>query len=290
MNPYNFLVALLVSITIIILTQSSSSTTASSIGSLIYCGCTQLRYGINPLYEANINSLLTSLVNSAVTSYYNKQTVGSSTTHDTLYGLYQCRPDIQPSDCAACIANSVSQLGARCSDSCGGAVQLDGCFLKYDNRSFFGAEDKTVVEKNCGPPVGYDSAELTQVDSVLVYLSQGGGSYRVGGTGGVRGVAECLGDLTAGQCQDCLVAAIGQLRAGCEGAAYGDVFLGTCYARFSAGGTGTYSAPNSESSQNNNETDEDLAILIGIVVGVTLIVFFIAYFRRSREKELADGK
>ncbi|GAB2279955.1 hypothetical protein Dimus_014591 [Dionaea muscipula] len=267
----------------------STPWTANSVGSLIYCGCSQLRYGANLQYGSNINSLLTSLVNSASHSYYNKLAIGSGTP-SVVYGIFQCRPDIQQPECASCVATSVGQIGSHCADSCGGAVQLEGCYVRYDNRTFLGVEDKTVVESNCGPPVGYNSAELTIVDSVLAYLGSGGGLYRVGGSGNVQGVAECLGDLTGGQCQDCLAAAIGQLKSSCAGAAWGDVFLGTCYARYFVGGSGSYSPPNSgmpphlpmKRKRKNMKRKENLVRYIyklGFIIVFSLAKFMLMRYR-----------
>ena len=118
-------------------------------------------------------------------------------------------------------------------------MQLDGCFVKYDNISFLGVEDKTIVVKKCGPLIGYDSDASTRRDAVLGYLGSSDGSYkpyRVSGSGDVTGVAQCVGDLSASECQDCLSDAIGRLKTDCGAAKWGDMFLAKCYARYSEGG------------------------------------------------------
>uniref|UniRef100_A0A2N9HXD2 Vacuolar iron transporter n=1 Tax=Fagus sylvatica TaxID=28930 RepID=A0A2N9HXD2_FAGSY len=114
----------------------------------------KLKYTPSSPYENNVNSLLTSLVNSAMSTTYNNFTVpGIASPQDTLYGLFQCRGDLMGNDCARCVALAVSQLGTLCVDSFGGALQLEGCFVKYDNTSFLGVEDKTEVVKKCGPSI-----------------------------------------------------------------------------------------------------------------------------------------
>ncbi|XP_059623214.1 plasmodesmata-located protein 7-like isoform X2 [Cornus florida] len=213
----------------------------SSIDSFVYGGCSQIKYIPNSPYESNLNSLLTSLVNSATYSSYNNFTITGSTPQDSVYGLYQCRGDLAMPDCAACLARSVSQLGALCSQSCGGAVQLQGCFAKYDNTTFMGVEDKAVVLKKCGPSIDYDSDLINGKDAMLDSLGGAGGPYRVGGSGDVQGVAQCVGDLSVSECQDCVKEAIGRLRSDCGNAVYGDVFLGKCYARYSTSGAHLYS-------------------------------------------------
>nr|DAD35754.1 TPA_asm: hypothetical protein HUJ06_006394 [Nelumbo nucifera] len=214
----------------------------------IYGGCSQLKYASASAYETNLNSLITSLVNSATFSAYNNFTVTSSNSHDVVYGLYQCRGDLSMPDCSQCIASAVRQLGVLCFDSCGGALQLQGCFIKYDNTTFLGVEDKTVVLKKCGPSTGYNPDVMSRRDAVLASLTSGGGPYRVGGSEDVQGIAQCVGDLSASECQDCLSQAIGRLRSDCGTAFSGDMFLGKCYARYSTspaaagggGGAGNY--------------------------------------------------
>ncbi|GAB4840441.1 hypothetical protein Ancab_021208 [Ancistrocladus abbreviatus] len=246
----------------------------------IFGGCSQIKYAPNSQYETNVNALLTSLVSSATYTSFNKFTVGAGSS-DVVYGLFQCRPDLQQSDCASCVAHSVSQLGILCVDKCGGALQLDGCFVKYDNTSFLGVEDKTVVVKKCGPPIGYDLNELTRRDEVLGSLASGSQLFRVAGSGDVRGVAECVGDLSAGECQDCLSAAVGRLRGDCANAmaAWGDVFIAKCYARYSVGGDHSYASSSSGSSQDN-EIEKTLAILIGLIAVVALIIIFLAFLQK----------
>ncbi|MCI60636.1 cysteine-rich repeat secretory protein 60-like, partial [Trifolium medium] len=57
-------------------------------------------------------------------------------------------------DCSSCVAHAVSRAGNICPGVCGGVVQLEGCYVKYDNDKFLGVEDKTIVLKKCGPYVG----------------------------------------------------------------------------------------------------------------------------------------
>lgn len=143
-------------------------------------------------------------------------------------------------DCATCVARAVSQVGVLCSQTCGGAVQLQGCYVKYDNNTFLGVEDKTVAMKKCGPSIGYDSDGMSRRDAVLAALMGSGGPYRVGGSGNVQGLAQCVGDLSSVECQDCLGEAIERLKTDCGTANYGDMFLAKCYARYSTGGPHFY--------------------------------------------------
>ncbi|KAL5810123.1 hypothetical protein ACOSQ4_026691 [Xanthoceras sorbifolium] len=264
------------------LSSSSSSSSSSSTDSFVFGGCTEQKYAPNSAYESNLNSLLTSLVNSATYSSYNNYTIMGSSPQDVVYGLYQCRGDLAMPDCATCVARAVTQVGDLCPETCGGALQLQGCYVKYDNITFLGVEDKGVVLKKCGPSVGYDIEVMGRRDAVLSGLLGTGGPYRVGGSGEVQGLAQCVGDLSFGECQDCLSQAIGRLKSDCGTADYGDMFLGKCYARYSTGGAHISYKPHNDKSSNGGE--KTFAIIIGLLAGVALLIIFLIFIRKICER------
>ncbi|XP_076919342.1 plasmodesmata-located protein 7-like [Bidens hawaiensis] len=250
----------------------------SSTDAFIYGGCSQIKYTPGSPYESNLDSLLTSLVNSATYSSYNKYSISGSTQQDVINGLYQCRGDLAMPDCATCVARAVTQLAPLCPQACGGAVQLEGCFVKYDNTSFTGQEDKTVVMKKCAPSVGYDPEVMGRRDAVLTRLGTTGGLYRVGGSGDVEGVAQCVGDLSSGKCEDCVTEAIGRLKSDCGGAVFGDMFLAKCYARYSTSGAHAYAKSH---HGEHDEAEKTFAIIVGLLAGVALIIIFLTFMRKA---------
>ncbi|KAL6577544.1 hypothetical protein OROMI_009872 [Orobanche minor] len=205
--------------------------------SFVYVGCSQLKYSPGSPYEANVNSVLSSIVNSASLSSFNKFKISlpGSAPSDVVYGLFQCRGDLGSPDCHGCIASAVSRLGASCIGATGGAMQLDGCFVRYDNTSFIGDEDTTVVFNKCGPATAGDTDLLIRKDAVLTFLTAGGQFSRVAASGKVQGVAQCTQDLSTSECQDCLSEAIQRLQSECGSSPWGNMFLGKCYARYSEG-------------------------------------------------------
>lgn len=157
-------------------------------------------------------------------------------------------------------------------------MQLEGCFVKYDNATFIGVEDKTVVMKKCAPSIGYDTDLINRRDAVLASLGGAGGTYRVGGSGDVQGVAQCVEDLSVGECQDCVVEAIGRLKSDCGGAVYGDMFLAKCYSRYSTSGAHGYVKSNHGDS--HNDAEKTFAIIIGLLAGVALLIIFLTFLRK----------
>ncbi|XP_057807252.1 plasmodesmata-located protein 7-like isoform X2 [Salvia miltiorrhiza] len=250
----------------------------SGADSFLYGGCSQINYTPNSPYESNINSLFTSLLNSATYSSYNKFTIMASTPQDVLYGLYQCRADLAMPDCATCVARALSRLRPLCPQACGASVQLDGCFVKYDNTSFIGLQDKTPAMNKCGPSDGDNQEEMGRRDAMLAAMAGSGGPYRVGGSQGVHGVAQCVGDLTVAQCQDCVAEAIRRLKAECGGAVFGDMFLAKCYARYTTSGAQNYATSNHESS--HSESEKTFALIIGLLAAVALLIIFLTFLGR----------
>ncbi|GMY37442.1 isoform 2 of cysteine-rich repeat secretory protein 12 [Fagus crenata] len=169
------------------------------------------------------------------TTYNNFTVPEIASPQDTLYGLFQCRGYLMGNDCARCVALAVSQLDTLCVYSFGGALQLEGCFVKYDNTSFLGVEDKTEVVKKRGPSIGYDSDALTRRDAVLASCGTGDGgaykTYRTSNSGDVQGVAQCVGDLSPSETE-------------CGTSVWGDMYLAKCYVRYVTGGVRSHATGN----------------------------------------------
>ncbi|TKY60968.1 Cysteine-rich repeat secretory protein 12 [Spatholobus suberectus] len=272
---------------ILALFSAMTTPSTSAIDSFIFGGCSQPKYTPGSAYENSVNSLLTSLVNSAAFANFNNLTVqGGTASSDAVYGLFQCRGDLGNDQCSRCVARAVTQLGTLCLDSCGGALQLEGCFVKYDNATFLGVEDKTLVVKKCGPSVGLTSDALTRRDAVLAYLQTSDGVYktfRTSGFGDFQGVAQCTGDLSPSECQDCLSDAIQRLKTDCGPSPWAEIYLAKCYARYSEGDT--HSRPsNDDSNHNDDEIEKTLAILIGLIAAVALIIVFLSFLSKVCEK------
>ncbi|CAJ1936807.1 unnamed protein product [Sphenostylis stenocarpa] len=290
---------LLLFIFLFALFSAMTTPSSSAIDTFIFGGCSQPKYTPGSPYENTVNSLLTSLVNSASFTNYNNFTVAAASSN-TVYGLFQCRGDLSNDQCSRCVARAVTQLGTLCFASCGAALQLEGCFVKYDNATFVGVEDKTVVTKKCGPSVGLTSDALTRRDAVLAYLQTSDGAYktfRTSGYGDFQGVAQCTGDLSPTECQDCLSDAIQRLKTDCGPSTWAEMYLAKCYARYSE--SGSHSRPNNngkrtqllhrarwsdDSNHNDDEIEKTLAILIGLIAGVALIIVFLSFLSKVCEK------
>ncbi|KAL4199230.1 hypothetical protein AMTRI_Chr03g143900 [Amborella trichopoda] len=249
---------------------------SSSAYTFIYGGCSQARYQPGSTYQSNLNSLMTSLANSASSSLYKTFTSGSSS--DTVYGLYQCRGDLGTADCGRCVQNAASQLGLVCPNAFAAGLQLDACFLRYENTNFIGKLDTTLVYKKCSKSSSGDSEFLERREDVFGAVMAGGGGFRVGGSGLVQGVGQCVGDLATGDCAACLETAVTTLRNVCGAALAGDSYLAQCYVRYWASGYYSHSSPGSSSEDDVGRT---VAIIIGVLAGVALLVVVLSFLRKA---------
>ncbi|KAJ1258856.1 hypothetical protein BS78_10G107600 [Paspalum vaginatum] len=284
----------------------------------VYAGCSQARYDPGSQYAADVDTALSSLVNSAGYTAYSNYTSPSSATG--LAGVYQCRSDLPAAVCGGCVKSAVSKLSSLCNSAAGAAVQLRACFVRYGNDSFLGKPDTTVLFKKCGGESAGDTGVVAMRDAALGALVAASapaneGSYRAGAAGYVQAMSQCVGDLSAKACTDCVSAASSQLKAGCGYASAGEVYLGKCYARFWSnaaggsgngvpagvpvgGGAGTGSSngiggvggagngyayggfvPNTYGQ--HDESGKTLAIIIGLVAAVAIVIVFLSFVRRA---------
>ncbi|GAB2294683.1 hypothetical protein Dimus_028878 [Dionaea muscipula] len=201
-------------------------------------------YEPNSSFEQDLDSFFTSAVNSASGSSFNSFGFGNNGTATNneavaaVYGLYQCRGDLKASDCGSCIQSLVSQIAILCPYSYGASLQLDGCFVKYEHVNFLGVLDTTVVYKKCsGGGASNGDVETTFIrrrDEVLADLQRPGNDrFHVSSSGLVQGMAQCVGDLSNGDCLLCLSEAVSQLKNLCGPiAATAQIFLGKCYVEY----------------------------------------------------------
>ncbi|CAL9748462.1 unnamed protein product [Musa acuminata subsp. burmannicoides] len=280
-----FMLLLLLASSIASLTTSASDDYTD----FVYAGCSQPKYTLGSPYQLNVDSVLTSLANAAAFSSYANFTSSAAGGSFPAYGLFQCRGDLPFSDCDSCVRSGLSRLSAFCPSAAGAAVQLRGCFLRYGNDSFLGKPDTSVLYKKCGPPAagGYNSDQLGMRDAALADLTSGaaGGSYRVGAAGYVQAMAQCVGDQSAKECDDCVAGAVAHLRAVCGFAVAGDAYLGKCYAKYWSNGVYTTSK-----TDHGDEAGKTLAIIIGLMAGVALIIVFLSFLRRAGHDVLNNGE
>ncbi|KAI4356756.1 hypothetical protein L6164_000749 [Bauhinia variegata] len=244
----------------------------------IYAGCSQVKYQPESLFEGNLNTFLSSVVSSSSQVAYESFAIGNETstpTEGTVFGLYQCRGDLQPMECSKCVQNSVSEIGLVCPYAYGAALQLDGCYLRYEHDDFLGKPDTVLRYRKCSKSVTSDVEFFRRRDSVLSDLQAANG-FRVSNSGLVKGFAQCFGDLSAADCSSCLSEAVAKLKTLCGSAAAADVYLGQCYARYWA--SGYYDEAD---SINKEQAGKTVAIIVGVLAGLAILVVVLSICKKA---------
>ncbi|XP_073288630.1 plasmodesmata-located protein 8 isoform X1 [Primulina huaijiensis] len=252
---------------------------------LIYPGCSQEKYQANSPYQTNLNSMLSSITSSSYTTLYNSFTLGTdpstASPEGSVYGLYQCRGDLNLKDCSTCIASSINQIVLLCPYTYGATLQLDGCFVRYEHVDFLGKPDTNLVHKKCSERLLNDAEFLRRRDDILDDL-RGAVGFRVSSVGSVEGYAQCLGDLTDEDCSSCLGNAVGKVRSLCGSAAAADMFLAQCYVRYWE--SGYYD--NSSDSSNEDDVGKTVAIIVGVSAGVAVFIVLLSFCKKALGKQL----
>ncbi|CAA2976231.1 cysteine-rich receptor kinase 42, partial [Olea europaea subsp. europaea] len=125
--------------------------------------------------------------------------------------------DLSHDDCLQCYTASRTRL-ARCLPAVRGCIFLDGCFLRYDNYSFFGE----VVDPN------WDRQNCNSSIVASAVLNDG----YVAGLRGVYGLANCWRTLSRNSCRQRLTASRREVIR-CLPSQEGKALITGCYLRYS---------------------------------------------------------
>uniref|UniRef100_A0ACD5ZL70 Uncharacterized protein n=1 Tax=Avena sativa TaxID=4498 RepID=A0ACD5ZL70_AVESA len=264
---------------------AATATVHAAPGTFVYAGCSPSKYERDTAFETNLKSLLTSIASTASSgATYNSFTAGDGNAAEAsqraaAYGLYQCRGDLSPGDCVACVRETVARLGSLCAHSYAASLQVDGCYVRYDASDFVGRADNTVAYRRCSSGTSEDAAFLRSRDGVLRQLQaqQAATGYKLTASGTVEGVAQCLGDIRAPDCAACLAEAVVQVKGACGSALAADVYLEQCYVKYWENGHDFRSSQD----YSGDEFGRTVAIIVGILAGLALLVVFISFLSKA---------
>ncbi|RDX70228.1 Cysteine-rich receptor-like protein kinase 42, partial [Mucuna pruriens] len=208
----------------------------------LYCGTTKASLKANyiPSFTKEMESLSQLVTNHNWGTYSVNISVSGSSI--PIYGFAQCFRDLSHTDCLLCYAASRTKL-PRCLPSVSARIYLDGCFLRYDNYSFYSEETNPLRDTvNCTSQHGaaVDEAQRLElqervgrvVDSVASVAVAKGGGFAVGEVKGVYALAQCWNTLGSDGCRECLRKAGREVR-GCLPKREGRALNAGCYLRYS---------------------------------------------------------
>ncbi|KAI3519059.1 hypothetical protein L1887_08051 [Cichorium endivia] len=218
-------------------------------------------------------------------------TVVTGTGPDRTYGLAQCYGDLSPNECNLCFVEALSSLYG-CLPSYGGRVYLTGCFMRYENYSFFGEhtgeEDKIICENKTRRNNAFEQSASKAVFQTVeaapkskIYYA--GKQALISGTENksAYAVANCWNTLDVDACGYCLQKASRSML-NCLPESEGYALYAGCFMKYS---DSNFLNPDQENSPSTGRT-------IAIVIAVTSIVAFMivsiiafyAWKRRNKSK------
>lgn len=164
-------------------------------------------------------------------------------SNPVLYSLAQCMDDLSHTDCLLCFTEARTKL-PRCIPSLSARVHLDGCFLRWDNYSFYGEAVDNQLDKrvcnNSSAVQNYLRDEFTaRVKEVVLNVTGtavGKGGFAVAemkrGAVSVYALAQCWKTVNRTGCRTCLDKAAREVNQ-CLPASEGRGLNAGCYLRYS---------------------------------------------------------
>ncbi|XVF58028.1 hypothetical protein PTKIN_Ptkin07bG0029400 [Pterospermum kingtungense] len=269
---------------------SSSFSDPRAINPALFCGNSSLPNGTNfvPVFTELMRGL-SEVINTSHFASYNFSSATDSTP--PMFALAQCHQDLSQTDCFQCFAISRTRL-PRCLPSLSARIFLDGCFLRYDNYSFFqepvsAAFDNVTCSSNNATLSGL-SLFGRNVDYAVGNVTSIALSNRGFGTVGVNGVyalAQCWQSVLAEGCRQCLQKAATAVR-GCAPKEEGRGMNAGCYLRYS-----TTKFYDEGANAGNDQGSSRTAVIIGVVSATfaflmfCLSVAYVTYARISKRKK-----
>eukprot|EP01018_Ginkgo_biloba_P005398 Gb_10838 [translate_table: standard] len=228
---------------------------------LIQCACSPPAYkAINTTaFKENLIAVLTSLRSNISKSHFATSEQIENTT-DPVFGLVQCRNYLVSNDCLQCYTEAEKQIRACCSSEGfnGARIHMDGCFLRYENRTFFSEGDDPGSSSKCTSadnPEEFNKKTQMLLMELISNASKNDG-YAVGSiessSTAIYGLANCWPSLSNLDCQDCLKKALNRVQ-NCSPMREGR-------------------APPNLSEPSSKKQSKLLPILLGSIGGVFLII------------------
>ncbi|WJX81280.1 hypothetical protein P8452_64182 [Trifolium repens] len=188
-----------------------------------------------------------------------------------IFGFAQCFKDLSHTDCLLCYAASRTKL-PRCLPSISARIYLDGCFLRYDNYSFYSEETDplrdsvTCTSTSERLEVQMEKSIEKVIDVVTGDAVNGGGGFAKKEVEGVYALAQCWNTLGIQGCRNCLKNAVKKVR-GCLPNKEGRALNAGCYLRYS-----THNFFNEGVKDGGNESLSKGAVIAAVLATAAIIL------------------
>eukprot|EP01018_Ginkgo_biloba_P006018 Gb_10875 [translate_table: standard] len=249
-------------------------------------GCSLIKYVNGSDFRENLKSVLASLAKNVSATGFATFAEGRKTP-DRVYGLAQCRNDLSTSDCSQCFAQAERQIQKYCSAFNGARMIMDGCFLRYENYTFFDQAVDPGFSNVCSSqsstqPLDFNRTTQKLLNQINAKAPANGG-FATGSmvqfspaasattTTTVYALALCRRSLSNDSCAKCLQAAQ-NLTLQCLPRRDGKGLEAGCYLRYATFPFFSINQAQSPSGQGSKRKSKTVGILIGSIGGTGLIL------------------
>jgi hypothetical protein len=277
---------------------------ASEITSFVYKGCANQNFQ-DQSGPKNLNNLLNTFISQSAQKGFSTATIGGDGSGSGVTGLFQCRGDLTLTQCNTCVKKIPSLLEKYCSgEPTAARIQLNGCYLKYEVVGFQNSSDTELLYKVCGSAAaaaggggsGFESKRDTAFDTAVNGVKNGtsgtgGGGFYAGNYESVYVLGQCEGDLSSGDCGDCVKIGFESVKSECGKDAIDEaqIYLNKCYVSFRYypnGGPKISDTSSSSGIETKRHTQRTVAIAVGgtAAFGFLLVVFLFVISVMKKKK------
>ncbi|CDP04889.1 unnamed protein product [Coffea canephora] len=275
---------------------------------------------VGRMYTDNLNFLLSILSSNASLAsrngFYNF-TAGHDPSN-MVYGLFNCRGDVNPDTCGRCVANARGDILKTCWNRTTAFVWYDECLLRYSNESMFSRADQGIILYAWNTQNATDPDKFNQVlGDMLKEIASQAANDRSGKKFAVKeedyapfqrrlyALGQCTPDLSRNDCENCLSNAISQIPTLCNNRQGCRVTFFSCNIRYElykfynstspppepAPNLGPPPSPPSNSTGSEEgggiSTQTIVAIVVPISLAIVLLVVGFCIARRPRKPYFA---
>ncbi|KAG8389155.1 hypothetical protein BUALT_Bualt02G0199700 [Buddleja alternifolia] len=270
---------------------STLATSSSDYTNLVFKGCADQNFqDFNSMYKQALSNLLDTLTSqSSSAKFYNTSSNGA------VNGLFQCRGDLSSDDCSRCVKRTPALAQKLCGQAIAARVQLSGCYLRYEVAGFRQVSGTELLYKVCGSNRASGAGFGDRLDMAMAEIIKGVGSGNSNGfyaTGyqSVYVLGQCEGDLSGGDCVNCVKSAVDRAKSECGSSISAQIYLQECYISYTyypsgvpRNGQGQQSSYSSSGTGRN--TQKTVAIVLGGLVGVGLVMACLLFTKSAFKKK-----
>ncbi|XP_059076199.1 plasmodesmata-located protein 8-like [Cryptomeria japonica] len=203
-------------------------------------------------------------------------------TADPVYGLVQCREYLTPNECLQCFTAAKAKVKEFCPKSNGAKIHLDGCFLHFENNTFFDGGEDGGDDKNCSSvseTVDFSNTAHGLLSRLIQNASTNDG-YAVGSLNSIYALVQCVKSLNNDTCQSCLRDAREHLTTNCLLTQEAHALMAGCFIRYANYPFFSHNLAASTENENRSKSKRVPILLGSVGRGVLLAAVCVAVLCR----------